>query len=148
MKIMSSKFNKSFVSQVPDLCYDGWGLTLSSTLYQELILSKQFAQLISSVEAFVKTRDEGAFNPSTNRKPKLKAVSKKKSNVPSTIPEEDAADEDDESNLKIDEDGEESDEPIFDEEDDHIYENISTDSDGYDEMEESARKKIKIIENP
>jgi hypothetical protein len=145
MKIMSSKFNRSYSSQIPDLCYDGWGLILPSTLYQELILSKPFTQLVSSVRGFVKTRDEEILNP----RPTLEARKKKKSVTIETIPEEENEENDD---LQIDEDNmneeeEEEDGTLFDEENDNLYENVSTDSNAYISQEElqdeSARKKVK-----
>jgi hypothetical protein len=171
MKIMSSKFNRTYVSQVPELCYDGWGLTLPSTLYQELIVSKPFSQLVASVRAFVKSRDAAKKTPT---RVKLEALRKKKAAQAKTTPveeeeqeeevngdgDEDELEEDDDDDDNEEEEDEEDDDDgtLFDDEDNAMFQSLSTttpDSQEYviqdsviddDKEAGTAKKRIKITE--
>ena len=164
MKIMSSKFNRTYVSQVPELCYDGWGLTLPSTLYQELIMSKPFSQLVASVRAFVKSRDAAKKTPT---RVKLEALRKKKAAQAKTTPVEEEEQEEevngdgDEDELEEDDDDEDEDDDdgtLFDDEDNAMFQSLSTttpDSQEYviqdsviddDKEAGTAKKRIKITE--
>jgi len=160
---MSSKFNRTYVSQVPELCYDGWGLTLPSTLYQELVVSKPFSQLVASVRSFVKSRDNEKLQQS-HRRVKLEATRKKKNAEASPSNKEDAFDEDEEAEQEVEEeeeadDDDDDDGTLFDADDNAMYEDISTttpDSQEYaiEDFEEmnngsetgTAKKKIKLAE--
>ena len=167
---MSSKFNRTFVSQVPELCYDGWGLTLPSTLYQELILSKPFSQLVASVKNFVKSRDAERVQQRTITK---LDVPKKKKKVSATavrakpegmnhedeLEEGEILDDDDDNNNndeeeedvneeEEEEDDEEEETPLFDD-DNELYEHIVAmdaaeyENNGLSDSEPPARKKPK-----